>query len=160
MFIQRMHFYVYCMFVNTISNNISRSSRECSALDSHQEFPFFFTVISYTVLILGPWIGKKYECLLLLLFFWCEKYAKMIWMEWWNKAMCKTRKRIKTGHFRVRKTLSFKWVYVKNLSWLVITSFICMRIKIYFVINTFVLSLASKQRLRATQSEMVYSYYY
>ena len=42
MFIQRMHFYVYCMLVNTISNNISRSSRECSALDSHQEFPFFF----------------------------------------------------------------------------------------------------------------------
>ena len=32
-----------------------------------------------------------------------------------------------------------------------------MRIKIYFVINAFVLSLASKQRLRATQSEMVYS---
>ena len=72
MFIQRMYFYVYCMFVNTISNNISRSSRECSALDSHQEFLFFFTLISYSVLILGPWIGKKYECLLLLLFF-CVK---------------------------------------------------------------------------------------
>ena len=42
MFIQRMYFYVYCIFVNTISNNISRSSRECSALDSHQEFIFFF----------------------------------------------------------------------------------------------------------------------
>ena len=42
MFIQRMYFYVYCMFVNTISNNISRSSREFSALDSHQEFIFFF----------------------------------------------------------------------------------------------------------------------
>lgn len=41
MFIQRMYFYVYCMFLNTISNNISRSSRECSALDSHQEFIFF-----------------------------------------------------------------------------------------------------------------------
>ena len=83
MFIQRMYFYVYCMFVNTISNNISRSSRgrECSALDSHQEFPFFFSLISHSVLILGPWIGKKYECLLLLLFSFCEKYAKMICME-------------------------------------------------------------------------------
>lgn len=103
MFIQRMHFYVYCMFVNTISNNISRSSRECSALDSHQEFPFFVTVISYTVLILGPWIGKKYECLLLLLFFWCEKYAKRYEWNDETKRCVKQEKGLKQAIFEFAK---------------------------------------------------------
>ena len=58
------------------------------------------------------------------------------------------------GHFQVPKILTFQ-NKVKCKTFLMKMSFIHMRIKIHFDINGFVLSLALKQRLWATQKWLI-----
>ena len=50
-------------------------------------------------------------------------------------------------YFQVQKTLTFKMLEAKCKTLLVKMSFICMRGKIHFHINTFAFSLALKQKL-------------
>ena len=50
-------------------------------------------------------------------------------------------------YFQVQKTLTFKMLEAKCKTLLVTMSFICMRGKIHFHINTFAFSLALKQKL-------------
>ena len=53
---------------------------------------------------------------------------------------------LEIGHFRVPKTKA------KRKSFLVKMSFVCMRIKNHFHINSFAVSLALKLRLEATRN--------